>query len=99
MLDFCLIVTFALYICMIFLYPIISMPDVRQTGVLFVVRNELVRAMDVRMAAIQKELSSSIARAAGDSCSIRQITDLAEFCRHFWAMSLRCVVQRKLIFS
>ncbi|XP_020681330.1 uncharacterized protein LOC110098757 [Dendrobium catenatum] len=51
-------------------------------------KNELLRAMDLRLAALKEELVASFNRAAGATCSTNQISDLASFARHFGAAEL-----------
>ncbi|KAI0531358.1 hypothetical protein KFK09_000911 [Dendrobium nobile] len=51
-------------------------------------KNELLRAMDLRLAALKEELVDSFNRAAGAKCSTNQISDLASFAHHFGAAEL-----------
>ncbi|XP_058075226.1 COP1-interacting protein 7-like [Magnolia sinica] len=52
-------------------------------------KNELLRAMDLRLTALRDELASAVNRAAGSTCSVKQIADLAAFAEHFGAVDLR----------
>ncbi|OUZ99641.1 hypothetical protein BVC80_9061g74 [Macleaya cordata] len=52
-------------------------------------KNELLRAMDLRLTALREDLAASFAQAAGFTCSTKQIADLVAFCEHFGAMDLR----------
>ncbi|XP_026413729.1 serine/arginine repetitive matrix protein 2-like isoform X2 [Papaver somniferum] len=52
-------------------------------------RNELLRAMDLRIAVLKEDFTASFNQAVGAPCSIEQITDLVTFCEHFGAMELR----------
>ncbi|KAH0471061.1 hypothetical protein IEQ34_000784 [Dendrobium chrysotoxum] len=51
-------------------------------------KNELLRAMDLRLAALKEELVASFNRAAGATCCTNQISDLASFAQHFGAAEL-----------
>lgn len=52
-------------------------------------RNELLRALEVRLTALGDELATSFNQAAGAICSTQQISDLSEFAKHFGATNLR----------
>lgn len=52
-------------------------------------RNELLRALDLRLEALEEELALSFNRAAGATCSPKQIADLSAFSEHFGVMNLR----------
>lgn len=52
-------------------------------------RNELVRAMDLRLGALSRELVAAFNRAAGAMCSTENIIDLTKFSEHFGAMDLK----------
>lgn len=52
-------------------------------------KNELLRALDLRLAVLEDELAASFNRAAGATCSTQQISDLSEFAEHFGATDLR----------
>ncbi|KAL5974897.1 hypothetical protein ACLOJK_031572 [Asimina triloba] len=52
-------------------------------------RNELLRAMDLRLTVLRDELASVFNRAAGASCSLEQIVDLEAFSAHFGAVEMR----------
>jgi len=52
-------------------------------------RNELLRAVDLRLMALEEELATSFNRAAGAPCSTQQISDLSAFAEHFGAIDLR----------
>ncbi|KAJ8767794.1 hypothetical protein K2173_020734 [Erythroxylum novogranatense] len=52
-------------------------------------KNELVRAMNLRLTALRKELAAAIKQVAGFTCSSLQITTLIEFCENFGATALK----------
>lgn len=52
-------------------------------------RNELLRAMDLRLAALRDELASAFCQAIGTSCSPKEITDLQTFSHYFGAINIR----------
>ncbi|XP_020695058.1 uncharacterized protein LOC110108662 [Dendrobium catenatum] len=52
-------------------------------------KNELLRALDLRLAALKEELTSAFNRASGATCFSNQISDLASFAQHFGATELR----------
>ncbi|KAJ4978099.1 hypothetical protein NE237_008879 [Protea cynaroides] len=52
-------------------------------------KNELLRAMDLRLTVQSQELLSAFSLAAGATCSSKQIADLAAFAEHFGAVDLR----------
>lgn len=52
-------------------------------------RNELLRAMDLRLTALREDFTASFIQAAGATCSTKQIADLLKFCEHFGVMELR----------
>ncbi|KAK4795755.1 hypothetical protein SAY86_028081 [Trapa natans] len=51
-------------------------------------RNELLRAMDLRLAALRGELASTFCDVAFSICSVEEITNLAMFSRHFGAAEI-----------
>ncbi|MCL7047005.1 hypothetical protein MKW94_002111, partial [Papaver nudicaule] len=57
-------------------------------------RNELLRAMDLRITALREEFTASFNQAVGATCSTKQITDLAAFCEHFGAAELRNLLSK-----
>lgn len=52
-------------------------------------RNELLRAMDLRITALKEELSSTFHKAMGATCSPKQISDVMTFAQYFGAIDLR----------
>ncbi|KAL0923149.1 hypothetical protein M5K25_007197 [Dendrobium thyrsiflorum] len=52
-------------------------------------KNELLRALDLRLAALKEELTAAFNRASGATCFSNQISDLASFAQHFGATELR----------
>lgn len=55
-------------------------------------RNELLRAMDLRLTALREELLASFNQAIGATCSVKQVADLDIFAQHFGAVNLRCLI-------
>ncbi|KAJ6422292.1 hypothetical protein OIU84_027279 [Salix udensis] len=52
-------------------------------------RNELLRAMDLRLTALKTELATVLNHAFGAACSSKEITYLVEFCDYFGATDLK----------
>ncbi|KAB5512457.1 hypothetical protein DKX38_029485 [Salix brachista] len=52
-------------------------------------RNELLRAMDLRLTALKTELATALNHAFGAACSSKEITYLVEFCDYFGATDLK----------
>lgn len=52
-------------------------------------KNELLRAMDSRLAALTEELVSTFKLAVGDTLSLQEIWDLHKFCHHFGDVDVR----------
>ncbi|KAM0947998.1 hypothetical protein DsansV1_C07g0073611 [Dioscorea sansibarensis] len=52
-------------------------------------KNELLRAMDLRITALKEELSSTFHKAMGATCSPKQISDVVTFAKYFGAIDLR----------
>ncbi|XP_043698861.1 uncharacterized protein LOC122649687 [Telopea speciosissima] len=52
-------------------------------------KNELLRAMDLRLTVLSQELLSAFSRAADATCSTKQIANLVAFAEHFGAVDLR----------
>ncbi|KAK1265473.1 hypothetical protein QJS04_geneDACA016949 [Acorus gramineus] len=61
-------------------------------------KNELLKAMDLRLMVLKEELASAFNRAAGATCSVKQISDLAAFMQHFGAKDLRGTLCRYLAY-
>ncbi|XP_042475973.1 COP1-interacting protein 7-like isoform X2 [Macadamia integrifolia] len=62
-------------------------------------KNELLRAMDLRLAVLSQELLSAFSQAADATCSTKHIADLAAFAEHFGAVDLRNSLFKCLILS
>ncbi|CAL9047353.1 COP1-interacting protein 7-like isoform X1 [Musa acuminata AAA Group] len=60
-----------------------------ETGSSDVTKNELLRAMELRLTVLKEELAASFNRAAGATLSVKQISDLAAFSQHFEVRDLR----------
>lgn len=52
-------------------------------------RNELLRAMDLRLTALKGELAAAFDQAAGTRCSFEDIIDIEKFSYYFGAVELR----------
>lgn len=61
-------------------------------GKMTVSRNELLRAMDLRLTALREELAASFNRAIGATCSVKEVADLDAFAQHFGAENLRYLI-------
>lgn len=57
--------------------------------ILTVNRNELLRAMDLRLAALTGELAAVFDKAVGTKCSFEDITNIEKFSYYFGAVDLR----------
>lgn len=56
-------------------------------------RNELLRAINLRLTVLKEELAVSFNRAAGTTLSTKQISDIEAFAHHFGAVDLRYAVK------
>lgn len=52
-------------------------------------RNELLRAMDLRLGALRRDLADAFDEAAGTPCSPEEIVGIGNFSDHFGAVDLR----------
>lgn len=52
-------------------------------------RNELLRAIDLRLNALREELNTAFDQAAGSRYSVEELTDLEKFANHFGSRDLR----------
>ncbi|XP_008782721.2 COP1-interacting protein 7-like isoform X1 [Phoenix dactylifera] len=52
-------------------------------------KNELLRAINLRLTVLKEELAASLNRAAGTTLSTKQISDIEAFAHHFGAVDLR----------
>ncbi|KAG8380982.1 hypothetical protein BUALT_Bualt06G0073100 [Buddleja alternifolia] len=59
-------------------------------------KNELMRAMDLRLTALREELSSAFDQAAGYRYSLDEMTDIEKFSHHFGSEDLRDSLQKHL---
>lgn len=67
-----------------------------QTGSSDATKNELLRAMDLRLTALREELAASFNRAIGATCSVKEVADLDAFAQHFGAENLRRFLSKYL---
>ncbi|TXG49926.1 hypothetical protein EZV62_025801 [Acer yangbiense] len=51
-------------------------------------KNELLRAMDLRISALKGELAVAFSQVAGATCSYNELANITEFARHFGAADL-----------
>ncbi|XP_042378741.1 uncharacterized protein LOC121971503 isoform X2 [Zingiber officinale] len=52
-------------------------------------KNELLRAIELRIVVLKEELVASFSQAAGATLSVKQLSDLAKFSQHFQVRDLR----------
>ncbi|XP_038892162.1 uncharacterized protein LOC120081399 isoform X2 [Benincasa hispida] len=52
-------------------------------------KNDLLRAMDLRLTALNKDLTAAFEKACGATCSSKEISHLAKFTEHFGATNLK----------
>ncbi|KAL7588773.1 hypothetical protein Lser_V15G36048 [Lactuca serriola] len=57
-------------------------------------KNELLRAVDLRLTALKDELALAFDRATGARCSTKDISDLENFAHHFGAKDIRDSLQK-----
>ncbi|KAL4574939.1 hypothetical protein LXL04_021779 [Taraxacum kok-saghyz] len=57
-------------------------------------KNELLRAVDLRLTALKDELASAFDQVTGQRCSTKDISDLENFSHHFGAKDIRDSLQK-----
>ncbi|XP_016565015.1 serine/arginine repetitive matrix protein 2 isoform X2 [Capsicum annuum] len=62
-------------------------------------KNELLRAMDLRLTALKGELAAAFDQAAGTRCSFEDIIDIEKFSYYFGAVELRNCLQKFITLS
>ncbi|CAN6468494.1 unnamed protein product [Victoria cruziana] len=62
-------------------------------------KNELLRAMDVRLTALREELTTTLDEAADGPCSFQELTDLLEFTQNFASTDLKTLFLRYFALS
>ncbi|KAJ6810808.1 serine/arginine repetitive matrix protein 1-like isoform X2 [Iris pallida] len=62
-------------------------------------KNELLRALDLRLMALKEELAALLNRATGATCSRCQISNLAAFVQYFGVTDLRNILLKLLAWS
>ncbi|PSS33232.1 Neurofilament medium polypeptide like [Actinidia chinensis var. chinensis] len=60
-------------------------------------KNELLRAMNLRLATLRGELVAAFNRAAGATCSSNNIFDMEKLCQHFEAIDLRNTLRKFVV--
>lgn len=55
-------------------------------------RNELLRAIDLRLTALKGELAATLNQAAGTTCSFENIINIEKFSYYLGAVELRLVM-------
>lgn len=56
---------------------------------LMVYRNELLRAIELRLTALKGELAAAIDQAAGTTCSFEDVINIEKFSYYFGAVEMR----------
>ncbi|KAJ9553307.1 hypothetical protein OSB04_017352 [Centaurea solstitialis] len=57
-------------------------------------KNELLRAVDLRLTALKDEIATAFDQATGARCSTKDISDLENFAHHFGAKEIRDTLQK-----
>ena len=60
-------------------------------------RNELLRAVDLRLTALRDEIAAAFNQATGARCSTKDISDLENFAHHFGAKEIRYFCMNKFL--
>lgn len=100
--DFVLLVTYSgvvlcagwrlecFQVCLFTSLPLLQIQNSRSVlWPLVTYRNELLRAMDLRLNALREELTTAFDQATGSRYSLEEMTDVEKFSRHLGSTDLR----------